>query len=58
MKTKNIQNLVYDFINVESRFAIDRKQRWRRKIKDKQLFFIKYKKLIVINTNNKKFLRI
>lgn len=42
MKTKNIQNLVYDFINVESRFAIDRKQRWRREIKDKQLFFIRY----------------
>lgn len=42
-KKKNIQNLVYNFINVEFRFAIDSKQRWRRKKKpqEKQLFLKK-----------------
>lgn len=41
-KKKNIQNLVYNFINVEFRFAIDSKQRWRRKKpQEKQLFLKK-----------------
>lgn len=41
-KKKKIQNLVYNFINVEFRFAIDSKQRWRRKkTQEKQLFLKK-----------------
>lgn len=40
-KKKNIQNIVYNFINVEFRFAIDSKQRWRRKKNTKEAVIFK-----------------